>query len=82
MLCLAPQTIFYNLEALKIETRSTRAFLKITTCKIATYMPLEHNFGCEDTPKWLIIRLKHKFACANALHGPLSDFSQRGGPQN
>jgi hypothetical protein len=46
------------------------------------YMPLEHNFGCEDTPKWLIMRLEHKFACANALHGPLIDFSQRGCPQN
>jgi hypothetical protein len=43
---------------------------------------LEHNFGCEDTPKWLIKRLEHKFACANALHGPLNDFPQLGGTQN
>jgi hypothetical protein len=35
MPCLAPRTIFYNLETLKFETRSTRAFLKVTTCKIA-----------------------------------------------
>jgi hypothetical protein len=45
-------------------------------------MPLDHNFGCEDTPKWLNMRLEHKFSCANALHGPLSDFPQRGGTQN
>ena len=48
--------------------------------------PPEMSFGqnceCEDTPKWLIKRLEHKFACANALHGPLNDFPQRGCPQN
>ena len=31
MLYLAPRTIFYNLEALKIKTRATRVFLRATT---------------------------------------------------
>ena len=48
--------------------------------------PPEVSFGqnceCDDTPKLPKMCLENNFALANALSGPLMDFSQRGCPQN
>ena len=74
-----PERIFTKRKRLKAKISLTRIYEGHGATKHQKHK--EQVFECESTPKELIVRMRHKTACASAHPCPLSEFSQRGGLQ-